>query len=41
VRVDAPPPTTRSRQELAEGASPIHAEAALAVPGAAAGGAGR
>lgn len=29
VRVDAPPPTTRSRQELAEGASPIHAEAAL------------
>jgi hypothetical protein len=41
VRVDAPPPTTRSRQELAEGASPIHAEAALVVPGAAAGGAGR
>ena len=41
VRVDAPPPTTRSRQGLAEGASPIHAEAALAVPGAAAGGAGR
>jgi ferrochelatase len=30
VRVDAPPPTTRSRQELAEGASPIHAEAAVA-----------
>ncbi|HEY0779089.1 MAG TPA: ferrochelatase [Gemmatirosa sp.] len=26
VRVDAPPPTTRSRAELAEGASPIHAE---------------
>jgi ferrochelatase len=32
VRVDAPPPTTRSRQELAEGASPIHAEAALTAP---------
>ncbi len=28
VRVDTPPPTTRSRAELAEGASPIHAEAA-------------
>lgn len=47
-RVDAPPPTTRSRQELAEGASPIHAEAALgqavvaqAVVGAAAEPAGR
>ncbi|GJG88288.1 ferrochelatase [Gemmatimonadetes bacterium T265] len=26
VRVDAPPPTTRSRAELAAGASPIHAE---------------
>lgn len=26
VRVEAPPPTTRSRAELAEGASPIHAE---------------
>lgn len=26
VRVDAPPPTTRRRDELAEGASPIHAE---------------
>ena len=31
VRVDTPPPTTRSRQELAEGASPIHAERAAAV----------
>jgi ferrochelatase len=28
VRVDAPPPTTRRRDELAEGASPIHAEPA-------------
>ncbi|MDF1502400.1 ferrochelatase [Roseisolibacter sp. H3M3-2] len=26
VRVDTPPPTTRRRDELAEGASPIHAE---------------
>jgi len=37
VRVDQPPPTTRSRQELAEGASPIHAEqtpVALAAPAA-------
>jgi protoporphyrin/coproporphyrin ferrochelatase len=28
VHVDAPPPTTRRRDELAEGASPIHAEPA-------------
>jgi ferrochelatase len=28
VRVDTPPPTTRRRDELAEGASPIHAEPA-------------
>jgi ferrochelatase len=27
VRVDTPPPTTRNARELAEGASPIHAEA--------------
>ena len=30
VHVDAPPPTTRRRDELAEGASPIHAEPAVA-----------
>jgi hypothetical protein len=28
VRLDTPPPTTRRRDELAEGASPIHAEPA-------------
>ncbi len=36
VRVDAPPPTTRSRAELAEGASPIHAEPVRPEPATAA-----
>ena len=36
VRVETPPPTTRRRDELAEGASPIHAEAPTAAPAGAA-----
>jgi ferrochelatase len=36
VRVDTPPPTTRRRDELAEGASPIHAEPAGAAAAASA-----
>ncbi|MGZ8493887.1 MAG: ferrochelatase [Gemmatirosa sp.] len=35
VRMDTPPPTTRRRDELAEGASPIHAEGGRAAASAA------